>query len=31
MQAIGRFVRERRKANGFTQTQLGAWPEPVLA
>ena len=24
MQAIGRFVRERRKANGFTQTQLGA-------
>jgi HTH-type transcriptional regulator / antitoxin HipB len=24
MQAIGHFVRERRKANGFTQTQLGA-------
>ena len=24
MRAIGRFVRERRKANDFTQTQLGA-------
>jgi HTH-type transcriptional regulator / antitoxin HipB len=24
MQAIGRFVRARRKANGFTQAQLGA-------
>ena len=24
MNAIGQFVRDRRKANGFTQAQLGA-------